>query len=142
LTDGVSQLGSIAAGGRYDNLVGMFSASGQQTPCVGVSIGVERVFTILERKAAESSAAAQHSDIQVLHDTLRCLTLFPPALPISGLCGFHWRWLCSRKNENCQTSVAEQHPCGVFSFRKPEIQEATGRSFGEIHPRDGCLWGR
>jgi histidyl-tRNA synthetase len=61
----VSQLGSIAAGGRYDNLVGMFSASGQQTPCVGVSIGVERVFTILERKAAESSAAAQHSDIQV-----------------------------------------------------------------------------
>lgn len=65
LTDGVSQLGSIAAGGRYDNLVGMFSSSGQQTPCVGVSIGVERVFTILEKKAAESAAAAQHSDIQV-----------------------------------------------------------------------------
>jgi histidyl-tRNA synthetase len=65
LTDGVSQLGSIAAGGRYDNLVGMFSSSGQQTPCVGVSIGVERVFTILEKKANESSAAAHHSDIQV-----------------------------------------------------------------------------
>ena len=35
LVDGTSQLGSIAAGGRYDNLVGMFSVSGQQTPCVG-----------------------------------------------------------------------------------------------------------
>lgn len=80
LTDGVSQLGSIAAGGRYDNLVGMFSASGQQTPCVGVSIGVERVFTILERKAAESSAASQHSDIQVLHSALysRSYILPPP----------------------------------------------------------------
>jgi histidyl-tRNA synthetase len=65
LTDGVSQLGSIAAGGRYDNLVGMFSSSGQQTPCVGVSIGVERVFTIMERKAKESEVASQHSDIQV-----------------------------------------------------------------------------
>jgi histidyl-tRNA synthetase len=65
LTDGVSQLGSIAAGGRYDNLVGMFSSSNQQTPCVGVSIGVERVFTILERKADESFATSTHSDIQV-----------------------------------------------------------------------------
>jgi histidyl-tRNA synthetase len=39
LTEGTSQVGSIAAGGRYDNLVGMFSANGTQTPCVGVSIG-------------------------------------------------------------------------------------------------------
>jgi histidyl-tRNA synthetase len=58
-------MGSIAAGGRYDNLVGMFSSSGQQTPCVGVSIGVERVFTIMERKAASTGAADQHSDVQV-----------------------------------------------------------------------------
>jgi histidyl-tRNA synthetase len=61
----VSQLGSIAAGGRYDNLVGMFSSSGQQTPCVGVSIGVERVFTIMERKATECNLTAQLSDVQV-----------------------------------------------------------------------------
>lgn len=53
LTDGTSQVGSIAAGGRYDNLVGMFSANGIQTPCVGVSIGIERVFTIMEKKALE-----------------------------------------------------------------------------------------
>jgi histidyl-tRNA synthetase len=53
IVDGASQVGSIAAGGRYDNLVGMFSPSGTQTPCVGVSIGIERVFTIIERKAEE-----------------------------------------------------------------------------------------
>ena len=53
LVDGTSQVGSISAGGRYDNLVGMFSSTGNQTPCVGVSIGVERVFTIIEKRAAE-----------------------------------------------------------------------------------------
>ena len=45
-------IGSIAAGGRYDDLVGMFSG-GKKIPCVGVSIGVERVFSILSRKALQ-----------------------------------------------------------------------------------------
>ena len=45
------QVGSIAAGGRYDNLVGMFTTSDKQTPCVGISIGVERVFAIMEENA-------------------------------------------------------------------------------------------
>lgn len=53
LTDG-GGMGSIAAGGRYDGLVGMFSAAGIQTPCVGVSIGVERVFAMMEKKAKDS----------------------------------------------------------------------------------------
>ena len=62
--DGTTRVGSIAAGGRYDNLVGMFSVSNTQTPCVGVSIGVERVFTIIEKKAVERKLMGQ-SDIQV-----------------------------------------------------------------------------
>ena len=57
-------MGSIAAGGRYDNLVGMFSPSSVQTPCVGVSIGVERVFTIIEKKAEEKKIM-QAATIQV-----------------------------------------------------------------------------
>lgn len=64
LTDGVSQVGSIAAGGRYDDLVGMFSASGQKIPCVGVSIGVERVFAIMEKRAADEGRTAE-SNVQV-----------------------------------------------------------------------------
>ena len=36
---------------RYDGLVGMFNAKGRQVPCVGVSIGIERVFSILESRA-------------------------------------------------------------------------------------------
>lgn len=64
LLDGTSQVGSIAAGGRYDNLVGMFSPANIQTPCVGVSIGIERVFTILEQKA-EQWNLFKSSSIQV-----------------------------------------------------------------------------
>ena len=41
-------MGSIAAGGRYDNLVGMF---GKKTiPCVGISFGVDRIFTLLKAR--------------------------------------------------------------------------------------------
>ena len=47
-------VGSIAAGGRYDHLVSMFSQTNQQIPCVGISFGVERIFSILWRlKVAE-----------------------------------------------------------------------------------------
>ncbi|KAG9077631.1 Cytoplasmic and mitochondrial histidine tRNA synthetase, partial [Ceratobasidium sp. 370] len=58
-------VGSIAAGGRYDELVGMFSAAaagaggkGTQIPCVGVSVGVERVFSILMQREKEKGAVA------------------------------------------------------------------------------------
>lgn len=50
LTD-TNRVGSIAGGGRYDGLVGMFS--GKQIPAIGVSIGIERVFAILEEKSKE-----------------------------------------------------------------------------------------
>jgi len=45
------RVGSVAGGGRYDNLVGMFAGGkgrGSVVPCVGVSMGVERIFTIME----------------------------------------------------------------------------------------------
>lgn len=47
-------VGSIAAGGRYDELVGMFSGNNSaagQIPCVGISFGVERLFSLLLAKA-------------------------------------------------------------------------------------------
>lgn len=58
-------VGSIGAGGRYDRLVGMFSA-GKQIPCVGISIGVERVFTVLEKRAeAEGTLRCHPCDVLV-----------------------------------------------------------------------------
>ncbi len=55
-------VGSVAGGGRYDNLVGMFNKSGEKIPCVGVGIGVERIFTILEA----SSPAVKQSPADVM----------------------------------------------------------------------------
>lgn len=47
-------VGSVAAGGRYDGLVGMFS--GKNIPCVGISFGVDRIFSITKaRMAADKS---------------------------------------------------------------------------------------
>ena len=40
----------MAGGGRYDKLVGMFDSKKKDIPCVGVSIGVERLFSILEAR--------------------------------------------------------------------------------------------
>lgn len=41
-------IGSISGGGRYDNLLGMYSKD--QIPAVGGSIGVERLFHLIEKK--------------------------------------------------------------------------------------------
>lgn len=62
-SDESSGLGSIAAGGRYDDLVGMFidaSSSKKkknkdvetktQVPCVGMSIGIERIYSLLNAR--------------------------------------------------------------------------------------------
>ncbi len=38
--------GSLGGGGRYDNLVGMFS--GKQVPAVGFSLGLERILMLME----------------------------------------------------------------------------------------------
>ncbi|KAM3715760.1 Histidine--tRNA ligase [Dirofilaria immitis] len=42
-------IGSIAGGGRYDNLVSMFLPK-HEVPCVGISIGIERLFAIMKEK--------------------------------------------------------------------------------------------
>ncbi|CAG8645817.1 9043_t:CDS:10 [Gigaspora margarita] len=60
-------VGSIAAGGRYDNLVGMFASNKKgNIPCVGVSIGVERVFSILLQKVSLEQVKANEVEVYVM----------------------------------------------------------------------------
>uniref|UniRef100_A0A3Q2C890 histidine--tRNA ligase n=1 Tax=Cyprinodon variegatus TaxID=28743 RepID=A0A3Q2C890_CYPVA len=63
--EGVS-VGSVAGGGRYDGLVGMFDPKGRKVPCVGVSIGIERIFSIMEQKAEASAEKVRTTEVQVL----------------------------------------------------------------------------
>jgi len=58
-------VGSIAAGGRYDNLVGMFSGK-NKIPCVGISFGVDRIFAITKaRMEAEEADAVRSNEVDV-----------------------------------------------------------------------------
>eukprot|EP00299_Pterocystis_sp_00344_P015831 c7922_g1_i1.p1 GENE.c7922_g1_i1~~c7922_g1_i1.p1 ORF type:complete len:790 (+),score=239.34 c7922_g1_i1:42-2372(+) len=64
LTD-PNNMGSIAGGGRYDDLVGMYGK--KPVPCVGFSIGIERIFTILEENARRRGAIRESStDVMVV----------------------------------------------------------------------------
>jgi histidyl-tRNA synthetase len=56
------KLGSIGAGGRYDELVGMFRST--SIPCVGCSLGIERIMSIMmmaEEDAAKAAGRAVRS---------------------------------------------------------------------------------
>jgi histidyl-tRNA synthetase len=56
--------GSLGGGGRYDNLVGMFS--GQAIPACGFSLGLERILVVMgERGMFPPSLAASPADVMV-----------------------------------------------------------------------------
>ncbi|KAJ2720007.1 Cytoplasmic and mitochondrial histidine tRNA synthetase [Coemansia sp. Benny D115] len=69
-----TRVGSIAAGGRYDNLVGMFSASmrgsgkgrAAEVPCVGISFGVERIFSVIMSRRANENIKANCTKVYVI----------------------------------------------------------------------------
>ena len=76
-------VGSIAAGGRYDGLVGAFLAGaagvdpsskegkkamgpGSGTPCVGVSIGMDRIFALVWPKWVEKGGRVKETMVFVM----------------------------------------------------------------------------
>ncbi|KAJ7077592.1 histidine-tRNA ligase [Mycena crocata] len=66
-------VGSIAAGGRYDGLVGMFTAAasadgkkGANLPCIGISIGLDRIFALVWPKWAEKGGRCKETMVYVM----------------------------------------------------------------------------
>lgn len=59
-----SEVGSVAGGGRYDNLVGMFDQKKKNVPCVGVSLGVERIFSVIENRMANQKLKTRTTEVQ------------------------------------------------------------------------------
>ena len=49
-------IGSVAGGGRYDNLIAMYG--GRQTPATGISFGVERIFEVMSQEGMLGKAKA------------------------------------------------------------------------------------
>jgi histidyl-tRNA synthetase len=57
--------GSLGGGGRYDNLIGMFS--GEDIPASGISLGLERILVVMaERKMFPESVVGTPADVMVV----------------------------------------------------------------------------
>ncbi|CAL7937328.1 unnamed protein product [Xylocopa violacea] len=59
------EVGSVAGGGRYDNLVGMFDSKNKSVPCVGLSLGIERIFNVLEAKLNREGVKTRTTEVEV-----------------------------------------------------------------------------
>jgi histidyl-tRNA synthetase len=67
--------GSLGGGGRYDNLVGMFS--GKQVPAVGFSLGLERLLLLMEERQ-------MFPPLRMATDVMVCPL---PATPLAAVVG-------------------------------------------------------
>ena len=57
--------GSLGGGGRYDNLIGMFS--GEDIPASGISLGLERILVVMgERNMFPASVVSTPADVMVV----------------------------------------------------------------------------
>ena len=59
-----TDVGSVCGGGRYDNLVGMFS--GRKIPAVGFALGIERIFRVLEDRDRSLSQKETSAHVRVV----------------------------------------------------------------------------
>jgi histidyl-tRNA synthetase len=70
------QIGSIAAGGRYDNLVNNFTA--ESFPGIGLSIGISRIFSIIQsttKSYKSTDVLVTTQDHKILHHYINIVTL-------------------------------------------------------------------
>jgi histidyl-tRNA synthetase len=68
--------GSLGGGGRYDNLVGMFS--NKQVPAVGFSLGLERILLLMEEQQ-------MFPDLRMTAQVMVCPLPDTPLAPVVGL---------------------------------------------------------
>ena len=68
--------GSLGGGGRYDNLVGMFS--GKQVPAVGFSLGLERILLQMEERH-------MFPDLRLRAEVMVCPLPDTPLVAVAGL---------------------------------------------------------
>lgn len=73
-TDSTIGVGSLAAGGRYDNLVRMFSGRAP-LPCVGISFGVERIYSIVRSRLDAAAARASLAQPQTQNTPATAIAL-------------------------------------------------------------------
>jgi len=125
---------SIAAGGRYDNLVGKFIEIRRKNtkhgvPCVGVSFGIDRICTILEKKNKSTQtrpnlcvsptdvyiASIRESDTEMVKKRMKlCSLLWNAGIPTE---------LCDRTNQKSIDEIREQNIVPLMIIFDGELPE-------------------
>ena len=66
-------IGSIAGGGRYDNLIELFSS--EKVPATGISLGIERIFEILSDYPKKKRIFVALSNEDVFEDAIKIVKM-------------------------------------------------------------------
>jgi len=61
-----TEVGSVSGGGRYDGLVNGLAGSKKQIPCVGMSIGIERIMAIIDKRLADEKVKTTSTQVLVI----------------------------------------------------------------------------
>jgi histidyl-tRNA synthetase len=101
LSDGI---GTVMAGGRYDNLLGVY---GQPAPAVGISVGIERLVTLITERNKEAARVAKKTDTAVFvasvkHESYKYASEVAAAFRAAGI--------------PCETDLNERHIRKQFEY--------------------------
>jgi len=97
-------IGTVMAGGRYDGLLGIY---GQEAPAVGISVGIERLVTLLAEQCKEQGKAQKKTDTKVL---VACVK--PEFYPYSVQVAAEFR----KAGISCETDLNERQLRKQFEY--------------------------
>lgn len=97
------RIGSITGGGRYDNLIGLFS--GQNQPATGSSIGLERIITVMDELKMFPEDLKTSVEVLITVFDASCL---PYSIKIANL--------LRQENINCDLYSGESKLRGQFGL--------------------------
>ncbi len=97
-------IGTVMAGGRYDNLLGVY---GQPAPAVGISVGIERLVTLISERNKQASKEAKKTDSAVFvapvkHESYKYALQVAAAFRAAGIA--------------CETDLNERHIRKQFEY--------------------------
>jgi histidyl-tRNA synthetase len=116
--------GSLGGGGRYDNLIGMFS--GEDIPASGISLGLERILVVMgERKMFPESVVSTPADVMVVQwfaNRTNCICRSRRSCATAGACralsGSAGRRRQEGRRQAVQVCVGARHSiCGGHRWR-------------------------
>jgi len=96
------EIGSVAGGGRYDNMIGTYGVS---APAVGISLGIERLIALLDEKKKSEGMRAAVAQLFIANVKPE---FFEYAVEIA--------WALRQKGINCEIDLLERNLRKQFDY--------------------------